>query len=919
MRGKTTGFSNGMNYLKDIFAKTTYGQISIASLVICIVSGVVLAIPYNVSDAFLSISSIMVLNPVASFFRNLHFWSAQIFLVFTLIHIWDHFVGSKEIQLKKGVWLRLSIGVVIIFLAMLTGFLLKGDADSKQAWLILDSLIKSIPFVGNAVAYSFLGSEGSLQLVYVHHIATLTIFIAFITFEHSRKLLSNSATFISVLAITAVFAILFTAPLHDGLNPSVKGPWYFVGFQEVLHWLTHPDWSLLLISVFVILIFIIPYGGKRVSFLSKRSLLIFTVFYVLLTISGMFFRGENWTWVWPWEKDYSYSVLHSFKTSAVDFNSEFSQEQLSSNVLINGGKESCVVCHNEVSGFTASHNPEAIGCFSCHGGNPFVSNKSGAHKNMVLIPGNYENADRSCGTANCHPQITERKNSNLMENLSGMISVDRFVFNQQDNPDILTSIHHLGNSAADEHLKNMCVVCHLGNPKTETGPVTEKSRGGGCLACHINYDEFSATANYSHKINKDDSTYLKQHPSISMQVTNQHCFGCHSRSGRIATNFEGWHETILEKEEMPEGKNYRLVEGSRVFTFIEEDVHHKLGIGCIDCHNSFELMGDGNYYTHQENQRTIECEVCHFNGEPNIVKTDKLDSESAIIASMRFGSITGKNMLATSDRNIPLINTYFQNDTAFFLTKNQAKKFVLSQPGATCTKGNAHENVSCSACHSAWAPSCIGCHNEYDEKEPGYDMQKNIEKQGSWVEFVGEYNAHAPALGVRENNGKQEIIPVVPGMVLTIDVGSFDKQLHDSLIFQRLFAPASPHTTSSEGRSCKSCHFNPIALGYGEGEFIIENNSIKFKAKYANNKNDGLPEDAWIDFLSEPKSTKFATRSNLSPFSIEQQQNILRLGACLTCHSEDSEIVKNSLIDFKKALKNSKASCVVLFSKNRNH
>ena len=340
---------------------------------------------------------------------------------------------------------------------------------------------------------------------------------------------------------------------------------------------------------------------------------------------------------------YPYSVLHSFKTSVLVFNSGFSEEQLSTNVVINGGKESCVVCHDNVSGFTASHNPEAIGCFSCHGGNPFDSDKSGAHKNMVLIPGNYENADRSCGTANCHPQITERKKSNLMENLSGMISVDRFVFNEQDNPDFLTSIHHLGNSAADEHLKNMCIVCHLGNPKTETGPVTEKSRGGGCLACHINYGEFAATANYSHKLNSKDTSYLKHHPSISMQVSNQHCFGCHSRSGRISTNFEGWHETIYKPDEMPDTGNYRLVEGFRVFEKKQEDIHHKVGMSCIDCHNSYELMGDGKNYAHEEKQEDVKCADCHLKGGTETDTSAKLDEESAKIAALRYGKITGLN------------------------------------------------------------------------------------------------------------------------------------------------------------------------------------------------------------------------------------------------------------------------------------
>jgi len=179
-----------------------------------------------------------------------------------------------------------------------------------------------------------------------------------------------------------------------------------------------------------VLLFVIPFGGKKVSFLSKRTLLIFTSLYVLLTLSGMFFRGENWKWVWPWDSGYSYSVLHSFSTSQIVIVPEYTEAQMTTNTVINGGKESCVICHDNVIGFTPSHNPEAIGCFSCHGGNPFDGSKNGAHKNMILIPGNFANADKSCGTINCHPDITSRKDNNLMASLSGMISVDHFVFNE---------------------------------------------------------------------------------------------------------------------------------------------------------------------------------------------------------------------------------------------------------------------------------------------------------------------------------------------------------------------------------------------------------------------------------------------------------------------------------------------------------
>ncbi len=736
-----------MNWLKHIWSQTTWGQITIALFLICCVSGIFIAIPFDVERPYESLSQIMIANPSASFFRNLHYWSAQLFLVFSLIHIYDHFKKKEGIRIRKGIWLRLSIGVLIIFLAMLTGFLLKADADSLQARRILDSLIAGIPFIGNLLAYSLLGKEESFQLIYVHHIATFTIFLAIIIFEHARKIWPRWGELLVVTVVITLLSYLITAPLHDNLNPTVKGPWYFLGLQEILHWLSTPSISLLVVFLFVFLIYLVPFGDARNVFISKRSLLILTILYLLLTVIGLFFRGPNWQWIWPLEQDYSYKALPQMRISPLNLSPDIPPEKVISSPLIDGHKESCVVCHDNVQGFTASHNPQAIGCFSCHGGHPFESDKNQAHAGMLLAPGNLADANRSCGTTNCHPEITSRINTGLMATLSGMISVDRFVFNERDNPDLLTTVHHLGNSAADEHLKNLCVRCHLGNPKTEAGPVTEKSRGGGCIACHLNYDQNALLGNAIHKDNPKDTTYLGFHPSIDLNVTNDHCFGCHSRSGRISTNYEGWHETTLEVKEARNNKHFRIVEDARVFRFVQEDVHHKLGLECIDCHNSYELMGDGTFYTHEEMQVNITCEDCHFSGNPNLIPQNELDQESAIIASLRFGSVTGRNFIATEDKNRPLINTYFKNDTAFFLSKDSKKLHQLSPPAEICTRGEAHNDLSCSSCHTAWAPSCLGCHNEYDPTEAGYDMYTNKEQSGSWVEYIGEFNAHLPALG----------------------------------------------------------------------------------------------------------------------------------------------------------------------------
>ena len=264
--------------------RTTYGTLAVALFWLVILSGIILAVPFDIKTPYLSISNMMVSNPWASLIRNYHYWSSQLFLIFSLIHLYDHFHYKKRIGLKKGMAFRLSLGVLIIFLAMLTGFLLKGDSDSQQARQILHTLAERIPVMGQALAFSLLGKQGDFQLIYVHHIATFTIFIAVVMVEHSKKYWPLALDFtLSFVAIT-VISLLFNAPLHDNLNPAVKGPWYFVGFQEILHWLKHPEWSLLFFLAILVFVYFVNTGKKKVAFFTKRALLIFSGFYFVLKI-----------------------------------------------------------------------------------------------------------------------------------------------------------------------------------------------------------------------------------------------------------------------------------------------------------------------------------------------------------------------------------------------------------------------------------------------------------------------------------------------------------------------------------------------------------------------------------------------------------------------------------------------------------
>ena len=127
---------------------------------------------------------------------------------------------------------------------------------------------------------------------------------------------------------------------------------------------------------------------------------------------------------------YRNTVLTILLFIAVYFSANYFSEEYFIRRSFNG----CVDCHDEMTGFEPSHSPNVVGCNACHLGNPNTTNKVFAHQNMVLIPGNLSDAKRTCGVTGCHPGIPERIEISLMNTMSGVISVNRFAFEEIDNP-----------------------------------------------------------------------------------------------------------------------------------------------------------------------------------------------------------------------------------------------------------------------------------------------------------------------------------------------------------------------------------------------------------------------------------------------------------------------------------------------------
>jgi hypothetical protein len=275
------------------------GMLSAAAFIIAVVTGFILSVPYDPYKAKESIQIIMISNPSASFIRSAHYWSSQFFLIFTIIHFFEYFLNSGEKNIKKGVWFRLVTAIPVTFFVMLSGFILKADNEGIMANEILRGIISMVPFIGIYLENFLLGIKNSLHVVYIHHAATATIYLLIIIIEHTKKIWPTIYSYLYIISVTIIVSFVIPAGLHSDSDPVVKGPWYFVGLQEILHWMSSPVYIIYIMIFLLLSLILMRFTENKIYKYIKYFIILNSVIYFIAFIAGWFFRGENWKFIIP--------------------------------------------------------------------------------------------------------------------------------------------------------------------------------------------------------------------------------------------------------------------------------------------------------------------------------------------------------------------------------------------------------------------------------------------------------------------------------------------------------------------------------------------------------------------------------------------------------------------------------------------
>ncbi len=273
-----------------------WGELSLSALLIALISGFLLLPFFSPQpDAYKGIALFINYSLLTHFLHSLHSYSGDLFLIAGFMHTFEYIYKRSYQSYSFKSWFLLILLALFSLTAVFSGFLSIGSKESLSAESIVKGILSHL-WIGGRWLSTFLFAKGHSSIIYMHHISTFTVLSIILIYIHLRRLKAENYVFYYTLILLTAFSMFF--PEGIGYAPqtpleTIEGPWYFIGFQELLGWL--PVWAAGISLPFILFLSfsLLPFYKKN----NNRVLyafLLFSFFYIIESFIGYFLRGDGW-------------------------------------------------------------------------------------------------------------------------------------------------------------------------------------------------------------------------------------------------------------------------------------------------------------------------------------------------------------------------------------------------------------------------------------------------------------------------------------------------------------------------------------------------------------------------------------------------------------------------------------------------
>jgi quinol-cytochrome oxidoreductase complex cytochrome b subunit len=248
-----------------------------------------------VDEAALSIQTITFLIPLGSLTRNLHYWSSQLLIIISMVHLVRVvFTGAYAEHRRFNYLLGLGL-FLLVLLFDFTGYILRWDIGIQWALVVGTNLIKTIPIIGERIYQMLVGGEipGQSTLIrfYAWHVFGLAVITGILLVWHifrvrhdggiavphpakreTRRRISRHELIMRELLMMIIFGmilLLVSAFLPAPIAPPIteittitgdaQAPWFLLWVQYLLRWGDPFLWGIIIPVLFLIVVGLFPF------------------------------------------------------------------------------------------------------------------------------------------------------------------------------------------------------------------------------------------------------------------------------------------------------------------------------------------------------------------------------------------------------------------------------------------------------------------------------------------------------------------------------------------------------------------------------------------------------------------------------------------------------------------------------------